>query len=42
MLFIAKNEDGTTQRLVVGDDDDFGALLASIVPLSYWKFIVSP
>ena len=30
---IAKNEDGTIQRLVVGDDEDFGALLASIVPL---------
>jgi DNA-binding CsgD family transcriptional regulator len=33
MLFIAKNEDGTIQRLVVGDDEDFGALLASIVLL---------
>jgi DNA-binding CsgD family transcriptional regulator len=33
MLFIAKNEDGTIQRLVVGDDEDFGALLASIVPV---------
>jgi len=33
MLFIAKNEDGTIQRLVVGNDEDFGALLASIVPV---------
>ncbi len=32
MLFVAKNDDGTIQRLVVGDDEDFGALLASIVP----------
>jgi DNA-binding NarL/FixJ family response regulator len=31
VLFVAKNEDGTIQRLVVGDDDDFGALLASII-----------
>jgi DNA-binding CsgD family transcriptional regulator len=33
MFFIEKSEDGTVQRLVVGDDEDFGALLASIVPL---------
>ncbi len=33
MLFIEKNEDGTIRRLVVGDDEDFGALLAGIVPV---------
>src|SRR5450759_2909964 len=33
MLFVAKDEDGTIQQLVVGDDEDFGALLASVVPL---------
>jgi DNA-binding CsgD family transcriptional regulator len=33
MLFVAKNEDGTIERLVAGDDDDFGALLSRIVPL---------
>ena len=33
MFFIEKSEDGTVQRLVVDDDEDFGALLASIVPL---------
>lgn len=33
MLFVAKNEDGRIQRLAVGDDDDFGALLSRIVPL---------
>jgi DNA-binding CsgD family transcriptional regulator len=33
MLFVAKNEDGTIQRLAVGGDDDFGALLSRIVPL---------
>ena len=32
MLVVAKNDDGTIERLVVGDDEDFGALLASIVP----------
>jgi DNA-binding CsgD family transcriptional regulator len=33
LLFVAKNEDGTIQRLAVGGDDDFGALLSRIVPL---------
>ena len=32
VLFVAKSEDGVVERLVVGDDDDFGALLAGIVP----------
>jgi len=33
LLFVAKNEDGTIERLAVGDDEDFGALLAGILPL---------
>jgi DNA-binding CsgD family transcriptional regulator len=33
LLFVAKNEDGTIERLVVGDDEDFGALLSRIVPI---------
>jgi DNA-binding NarL/FixJ family response regulator len=33
VLFVAKDQDGTIQRLVVGDDEDFGALLARVVPL---------
>ncbi len=33
LIFVAKNEDGTIERLAVGDDEDFGALLASILPL---------
>jgi DNA-binding CsgD family transcriptional regulator len=33
LLFVAKDQDGTIQRLVVADDDDFGALLSRIVPL---------
>ena len=32
LLFVAKNEDGRIQRLVVADDD-FGAFLSRIVPL---------
>jgi DNA-binding NarL/FixJ family response regulator len=42
MLFIAKNEDGTIQRLVVGNDEDFGALLASIVPVDGIGLVGSP
>jgi DNA-binding CsgD family transcriptional regulator len=33
VLFVAKNEDGTIERVVVGDGDDFGTLLSRIVPL---------
>ena len=29
MLFVAKSEDGMTQRLTVGGYDDFGGLLAT-------------
>ncbi len=32
LLFLAKNEVGEIERLVVGDDDDFGALLSRIIP----------
>ena len=33
MLFVAKTEDGDIEQLSFGDDEDFGALLASVVPL---------
>jgi DNA-binding NarL/FixJ family response regulator len=33
VLFVAKDQDGAIQQLVVGDDEDLGALLASVVPL---------
>ena len=33
VIFVAKNEDGTIEPVVVGGDDDFGALLSSILPL---------
>jgi DNA-binding CsgD family transcriptional regulator len=32
VLFVAKDGDGTIRQLVVGDDEDFGALLARVVP----------
>ena len=33
VIFVAKNEDGTIEPVVVGGDDDLGALLSSILPL---------
>jgi DNA-binding NarL/FixJ family response regulator len=32
MVFVAKGQDGTVEGLEVGDDEDFGSLLASVVP----------
>jgi DNA-binding NarL/FixJ family response regulator len=32
MVFVAKGQDGTVEGLAVGDDEDFGSLLASIPP----------
>src|SRR5215472_16752744 len=32
MVFVAKGQDGTVEGLEVGDDEDFGSLLASISP----------
>ncbi len=32
MIFVAKSEDGIVERVVVGDDEDFGALLAGVLP----------
>jgi DNA-binding NarL/FixJ family response regulator len=34
MLFVAKNQDGTIERLTIGDDEDFGSLLAGVVPVA--------
>jgi DNA-binding NarL/FixJ family response regulator len=33
LLFVAKTEDGAVEELSFGDDEDFGALLAGIVPV---------
>jgi DNA-binding NarL/FixJ family response regulator len=34
MLFVAKGQDGTIERVAVGNDDDFGSLLAAVVPVA--------
>ncbi len=34
MLFVAKSQDGAIEQLAVGDDEDFGALLAGVVPVA--------
>jgi DNA-binding NarL/FixJ family response regulator len=34
MLFVGKSEDGTIERLTIGDDEDFGSLLAAVVPFA--------
>jgi DNA-binding NarL/FixJ family response regulator len=32
MVFVAKSQDGMIERLTIGDDEDFGSLLAAVVP----------
>jgi DNA-binding NarL/FixJ family response regulator len=32
MLFVGKSQDGVIERLAIGDDEDFGSLLAAVVP----------
>jgi DNA-binding NarL/FixJ family response regulator len=34
MLFVAKGQDGSIERLTIGDDEDFGSLLARVVPVA--------
>jgi len=34
MLFLAKGQDGSIERLSIGDDEDFGSLLARVVPVA--------
>jgi DNA-binding CsgD family transcriptional regulator len=34
MLFVAKSQDGTVERLTIGADEDFGSLLAAVVPVA--------
>jgi DNA-binding NarL/FixJ family response regulator len=34
MLFVGKSQDGSTERLAVGNDEDFGSLLAAVVPVA--------
>jgi DNA-binding CsgD family transcriptional regulator len=32
LVFLAKSEDGTVEQLSIGDEEDFGSLLTSVVP----------
>jgi DNA-binding NarL/FixJ family response regulator len=34
MVFVARSQDGTIERLTIGDDEDFGSLLAAVVPVA--------
>ncbi len=34
MLFLARSQDGTIEQLTIGDDEDFGSLLAAVVPMA--------
>ena len=34
MIFVAKSQDGTIERLAAGNDEDFGSLLAAVVPVA--------
>jgi DNA-binding NarL/FixJ family response regulator len=42
MLFVAKAQDGSIERLAIGDDEDFGSLLAAVVPFADGGAAVSP
>ena len=34
MLFVARNRDGSIERLTIGADEDFGSLLAAVIPVA--------
>ena len=34
MLVVGKSQDGVVERLTIGDDEDFGSLLAAVVPVA--------
>jgi DNA-binding CsgD family transcriptional regulator len=34
MVFVAKSQGGIIERLTIGDDEDFGSLLAAVVPVA--------
>jgi DNA-binding NarL/FixJ family response regulator len=34
MIFVARSQDGTIEQLIIGDDEDFGSLLAAVVPVA--------
>jgi len=41
MLFVARSQDGTIERLEIGDDEDFGSLLAAVFPVANGGLAVS-
>jgi DNA-binding NarL/FixJ family response regulator len=34
MFFVGKSQDGAVEQLIIGDDEDFGSLLAAVVPVA--------
>jgi DNA-binding NarL/FixJ family response regulator len=34
MIFVARSQDGSIEQLTIGDDEDFGSLLAAVVPVA--------
>ncbi len=42
MLFVAKAQDGSIERLAIGDEEDFGSLLAAVFPFAGGGAAVSP
>jgi DNA-binding NarL/FixJ family response regulator len=38
LLVVAKDDDGTLERVAIGDDDDFGNLLAGLLPIDGGRF----
>ena len=34
MLFVARSQDGIIEQLTIGEDEDFGSLLAAVVPIA--------
>ena len=42
MLFVARSQDGTIERLTIGDDEDFGSLLTAVVPVANGDPAVPP
>src|SRR5271155_1850501 len=42
MLFVAKSQDGIIERLIIGEDEDFGSLLAAVVPVANGDRLAGP
>src|ERR1700746_3268950 len=42
MLFVARSQDGMIERLTIGDDEDFGSLLAAVVPAAHGNRPTAP